>query len=78
MKEASLFAWRLEAPSEQRSHERARGKYRATETVIEDNRRKAEGWLAANPVKPRSMLGLATILAIWALCGRFLWHWIAH
>jgi uncharacterized membrane protein YkvA (DUF1232 family) len=46
--------------------------------VIEDNRGKAEVWLAGNPVKPRSMLGLATILAIWALCAWLLWRWVAR
>ena len=46
--------------------------------VIEDNRGKAEGWLADNPVKPRSMVGLATILAIWALGAWLLWRWLAR
>jgi uncharacterized membrane protein YkvA (DUF1232 family) len=46
--------------------------------VIEDNRGKAEVWLAGNPVKPRSMLGLATILAIWTLCAWLLWRWVAR
>jgi uncharacterized membrane protein YkvA (DUF1232 family) len=46
--------------------------------VIEDNRGKAEVWLAANPVKPRSILGLATILSIWALCVWLLWRWLAR
>jgi uncharacterized membrane protein YkvA (DUF1232 family) len=46
--------------------------------VIEVNRRKAEVWLAGNPVKPRSILGLATILSIWVLCAWLLWRWLAR
>ncbi|MFM0351381.1 YkvA family protein [Paraburkholderia sp. RL17-347-BIC-D] len=46
--------------------------------VLEDNRGKAEVWLAGKPVKPRSMLGLATILSIWALCAWLLWRWLVR
>jgi uncharacterized membrane protein YkvA (DUF1232 family) len=46
--------------------------------VIEDNRGKAAVWLAGKPVKQSSMVGLATILAIWALCAWLLWRWLAR
>lgn len=47
-------------------------------SVIETNRAKAEAWLAGDPAKPRSMLGLLAVLAIWALCAWWLWRWLAH
>ncbi|MDR5755101.1 MULTISPECIES: YkvA family protein [unclassified Caballeronia] len=46
--------------------------------VIEANRGRAEVWLASKPVKPRSMLGLAAILTIWAFCAWLLWRWLAR
>jgi uncharacterized membrane protein YkvA (DUF1232 family) len=48
------------------------------DAVIEENRGKAEIWLAAKPVKPTSLLGLAAIVAIWVLCAGLLWRWLAR
>ncbi|SEI14626.1 Protein of unknown function [Paraburkholderia hospita] len=45
--------------------------------VIANNRTKAESWLAGNPTKPRSMVGLAVVLGIWLCCGWLLWRWFA-
>lgn len=45
--------------------------------VIVNNRTKAEAWLASNPTKPRSMVGLAVVLGIWLCCGWLLWRWFA-
>lgn len=45
--------------------------------VIDNNRAKAEAWMASNPVKPRSMVGFAVILAIWLGGAWLLWHWFA-
>ncbi|NKJ49655.1 hypothetical protein CIC12_23565 [Burkholderia sp. SG-MS1] len=45
--------------------------------VLEDNREKAQTWLAANPVKPKSIFGLAAILVIWTLGVWWLWRWLA-
>jgi uncharacterized membrane protein YkvA (DUF1232 family) len=46
--------------------------------VIAANRAKAEVWLAGNPAKPRSMIGLAAILVIWLVCAWLLWRWFAR
>jgi uncharacterized membrane protein YkvA (DUF1232 family) len=48
------------------------------QAVIEDNRAKAQIWLAANRVKPESMFGLAAILVIWTLCSWWLWRSLAR
>ncbi|MBN3760677.1 YkvA family protein [Burkholderia sp. Ac-20365] len=46
--------------------------------VIDANRARAEAWLAGDRVKPKSMLGLVAILAVWALCAWLLWRWLAR
>ncbi|EGF33413.1 hypothetical protein IMCC9480_245 [Oxalobacteraceae bacterium IMCC9480] len=48
------------------------------ESVIVNSRAKAEAWLADNPVKPRSMVGLAVIFGIWLGCTWLLWRWYAN
>ena len=47
------------------------------QSVIINNRAKAEAWLASNPVKPRSMVGVAVILSIWFGCAWLFWRWFA-
>lgn len=47
------------------------------QSVIVNSRAKAEAWLANNPVKPRSMVGLAVILSIWLGCAWLFWRWFA-
>jgi uncharacterized membrane protein YkvA (DUF1232 family) len=46
--------------------------------VIANNRTKAEVWLAGNPSRPRSMVGLAVILSIWLACAWLLWRWFVR
>ena len=46
--------------------------------VIVHNRAKAEAWLASNPIKPRSMIGLAVILTIWLCSAWLFWRWLAN
>lgn len=43
--------------------------------VVEESRIKADAWLEANGRKPRSYLGAALIIAIWAAVAWALWHW---
>ncbi len=47
------------------------------QSVLVQNRAKADAWMASNPVKPRSMIGLAVVLSIWLLCAWLLWQWMA-
>jgi uncharacterized membrane protein YkvA (DUF1232 family) len=46
--------------------------------VIISNRAKAAAWLANNPVKPRSMVGIVVILSIWLCCAWLLWSWFVN
>jgi len=46
-------------------------------SVLVDNRAKAIAWMASNPVKPRSMAGLAVIVAIWSGGAWLCWRWFA-
>lgn len=48
------------------------------QAVLDENRKKAESWLASSSAKPKSIAGLMVILAIWALCAWFVWRWFAH
>ncbi|MGT2471573.1 YkvA family protein [Paraburkholderia terrae] len=45
--------------------------------VIDDNRGKAEVWMASNSAKPTSTCGIVAILAIWVLFAWLLWRWLA-
>ncbi|WP_423227070.1 YkvA family protein [Paraburkholderia hospita] len=45
--------------------------------AVEVNRARAEVWLAGDPAKHKSMLGLAAILAAWAPWAWLLWRWLA-
>jgi len=46
-------------------------------SVLVNNRAKAVAWMASNPVKPRSVVGLAVIVAIWSGAAWFFWRWFA-
>ena len=46
-------------------------------SVIVNNRAKAVAWMASNPIKPRSMVGLAVVLGIWSCGAWFFWRWLA-
>jgi len=45
--------------------------------VLADSRQKAEAWMAAQDVKPRSLAGAAVVILIWLSVGTVLWLWAA-
>ncbi len=48
------------------------------EAILADNRRKTEAWFAERRAKPRSLVGLGIILAIWfAVIAVIGWIWIS-
>ena len=46
--------------------------------VLEQARRQASDWLARRHPRPRSLLGAALIVTVWAVLLWVLWSWIAR